>query len=236
MRSRRPSSRRSSPVTFSPSSVEPHQHLEFQRADEQVALPGRKQRAGVERHAGRRDRGHPVFHRLLHAGLVRALVDFRAVVIDAVADHRPAVVLALLDDVDLVAALRAVLFLPQLAVGRIDGEAFGVAVAVAPDFRPRAGFADERIVGRHRTVGSYAHDLADGVGEVLRVVARDEMIAERYEQIAVGCLHDAAGDIVAAGRWRAGLAEDDFHVIEPRRARRRSSARGRRPRRRRCRR
>ena len=125
----------------------------------------------VERHAGRRDRRHPVLDRLLHAGLVRALVDLGAAIVDAVADHRPAVVLAGLRNVDLVAAARAVLVLPQFAGLRMQRRALRVAVAVAPDFRLASGSADERIVRRHRAVGRDAHDLAEMIGEVLRLVA-----------------------------------------------------------------
>src|SRR5262245_23803816 len=91
---------------------EPHQELTNQRPDEEVAAPGRQQTAGIERHPGRSDRGHPVLERLLHALLVRALVDPGATVVDAVADHRPAVILAPLDEVDLVAAARPMLVLP----------------------------------------------------------------------------------------------------------------------------
>ena len=42
------------------------------------------------------------------------------------------------------------------------------------------------------------------------------MIAHGEEQIAVARLHDAAAEMVAA-RGRALLAEDDLHVVEPRR-------------------
>src|SRR5262249_40834492 len=52
---------------------EPHQKLADQRADEEVAAPGRQQTAGIERHPGRSDRGHPVLERLVHTLLVRAL-------------------------------------------------------------------------------------------------------------------------------------------------------------------
>ena len=83
-----------------------------ERADEQVAAPGRKKVARVERHAGRRDRRHPIFDRLLHAGLMGALVNLGAAVIDAVADHRPAVVLSRLRNVDFVTAARPVLVHP----------------------------------------------------------------------------------------------------------------------------
>src|SRR5215475_12145323 len=114
---------------------EPHQKLADQRADEEVATPGRQQTAGIERHPGRSDRGYPVLERLLHALLVRALVDFDAAVVDAVADHRPAVILALLDEIDLVAAARPMLVLPQLSGDGMEREPLGIAVAVAPDLR-----------------------------------------------------------------------------------------------------
>ena len=58
-------------------------------------------------------------------------MDLRTVVIDAIADHRPAIVLAFADDVDLVAAARAVLNLPEIAGCRIEREALSVAVAAA---------------------------------------------------------------------------------------------------------
>src|SRR4029077_11843705 len=84
--------------------LEAHQDLAGERTDKDAAAPGREQVAGGEGHSGRRDRGHPVPDRLLHPLLAHALVDSGAVVIDAIADHWPAVVSALLDDVDLVAA------------------------------------------------------------------------------------------------------------------------------------
>src|SRR5262244_406684 len=200
-----------------PVDFEPHQKLAGQRADEQVAAPGRQQTAGVERHPGRRDRGHPVLERLLHALLVRALVDFGAVVVDAVADHRPAVILALLDDVDLVAAARPMLVLPQLPGHGVEREALGIAVAVAPDLRLGGRPADERIVRRDRAIGPDADDLAEIVGRILRLVAGGEMLARGQEEIVVRRQRNAAAEMVAAGE-RAGLAEDHLDLVEPGRA------------------
>src|SRR5271169_5612028 len=79
--------------------LEPHQNLTCKRPDKQVAAPRRKQIAGVKRHSGGRDGRNPVPDWLLHSLLVGALVNLCAVVVDAVADHRPAVVLTLLNDV-----------------------------------------------------------------------------------------------------------------------------------------
>ena len=86
-------------------------------------------------------------------------------------------------------------------------------MAVAPDFRLGVVAADERIVRRHRAVRRDAHDLAEMVGEVLRLVAIGEVIAHREQQIAVAALHDAAAEMIAA-RQRAFLAEDHLHVVE----------------------
>ena len=87
-------------------------------ADQRRALPLREHRAVVEHEIARRDDRRPVDHRL---GQVRPRIrarDRHAVVVRRVGDERPAVVLAGLDQVQLVAASRAVLDFPQPAVGR----------------------------------------------------------------------------------------------------------------------
>ena len=117
---------------------EPHQDAGRKAADEQIAFPLREQVARIERHARGRDHRRPLDDRLLHAGLLRAFVDARAAIIDAVADHRPAVILSGLRNVDLVAAARAVLVHPQFSARGIDRGALRIAVAVGPDFRLRA--------------------------------------------------------------------------------------------------
>ena len=94
----------------------------------------------------------------------------RAVVVHAVAGRRPAVVLALLDHVQLVAAARAVLARPQRAGRRIDVEALRVAVAVAPDRLHGARRVHERVVLRRRAVVVDAMDLAVRALQVLRRV------------------------------------------------------------------
>ena len=87
-----------------------------QAADEHVALPLRQLVARVEREARDRDRRRPVDDRRLEAFVRRQLRLPRAGVGAAVAHERPAVVLAGADDVELVAAVRAVLALPESPV------------------------------------------------------------------------------------------------------------------------
>src|SRR5258708_39515779 len=89
-----------------------------------------------------------------------ARTDRRSVVVDAVTHARPAVVAALFDDVDFVAAHGAVLLLPQFSISGIEGKAFCVAEAVGPDFRQRALLAEKGIVGRRCAFGWEAHGLA----------------------------------------------------------------------------
>src|SRR3954469_13849667 len=115
-------------------------------------------------------------------------MDLRAGVIDAEADHRPAVVLALGDDIDLVAAARAVLDFPELAGDGMDREALFVAMAITPDLGPGSVAADERIVRRCSAIRRDADQLAEVIAEILRLVAIGEVLAERDKEIVVGAL------------------------------------------------
>src|SRR5262249_21188037 len=101
-----------------------------------------------------------------------------AVVVDAKAHARPAVVLALLDDIDLVTAHWPVLLLPQFSVGRIEGETLRVAQTVGPDLRQCTSGADKWIVGERRAVSRHADNLANVVVESLRKLFRPEVVAE----------------------------------------------------------
>ena len=72
-------------------------------------------------------------------------------------------------DVDLVAAERTDLGLPQLAGFRMERQPVAVAMAVGEDLRLGAGAADERIVGRHGPFVREPQRLADVVAELLRL-------------------------------------------------------------------
>src|SRR6185503_1385723 len=138
-------------------------------ADEDVALPVRELVARVQHEARDADRRHEERLRLLHSFLVAGRVDLGAErVVRAVTDDGPAVVLALLDDVELVAALRTVLALPERVGGPVEVEALRIAMAVTPDLGQRAGAADERVVLRDAAVVVQANDLALTAAQVLR--------------------------------------------------------------------
>ena len=110
------------------------------------------------------------YDRLLHPRRGSPIVVERpAGVIVAVADLGEAVVLALVDDVDLVAASRPVLAEPERARARMDGDALIVAKAKREDLGTRAGAADERIVVRDRPVGVDPQHFPHVAIEVLRL-------------------------------------------------------------------
>src|SRR5262245_40180596 len=103
-------------------------------------MPRRKEPPRIERDAGRRDVGRPEVHGLLHpvlGGLVA--VDRFPRVLPPEANHRKAVVLSLVDDVDFVAAARSVFARPEFAGSRMDGDTLDVAEAERVDFRMRPG-------------------------------------------------------------------------------------------------
>src|SRR5690606_36791433 len=124
------------------------------------------------RHAARTDDGIPVVDRLLHAlFLLDAAGDGAAAVLDPVGNRRPAVVLALADDVHLVAATRAVLHFPELAGNGMQRRRLDVAVTDRPDLQAGARLTDERVVFGNGAIGIDPHDLAVEADQVLRLHA-----------------------------------------------------------------
>src|SRR5262249_26641629 len=99
----------------------------------------------------------------------------------------------------------------------MEGKTLRIAVTVAPDFRLRAWPAGERVVRGHRAIRPNANDLAEMVGKVLRLIARGEMLAQRQEEIVVGCLRNPAAEMIAVGE-RPFLMKDHAHRLEMRHA------------------
>ena len=169
----------------------------LQGADEDVALPRREQVAGVDGEAGGGDGGQPHHDRRLVAVAGRVRRDPRAGIEAPEAHQRPAVVAAGLEDVELVAAVGAVLVLPDVPGPGVQREAEGVAVPDGVDLRPVARLAHEGVVVGHRAVvvepqhlAAQAHGVLGGHEEV--AVQGPDASAGRHVDLAVGAERDAA--------------------------------------------
>jgi hypothetical protein len=136
--------------------------------------------------------------RLLHAGLGRSLADLcSGAVVPAEGDHRPAVVDAGADDVDLVAALRAMFVRPQLAAFGVQRGALDVAVADRELFRQSAGLLHEGIVDRDAAVVMQA-DHRPGVVVKALCPLLVAAIAEGDEQEALPIEDQARAEVASA--------------------------------------
>src|SRR5260221_13931288 len=82
-------------------------------ASENVPLPLWETIASIEGQPRRRDCRHPEHQRRLHSFLPRPVVHARAKIETAEADDRPPIVLAGLEDVDLLPAVRTLLRFPD---------------------------------------------------------------------------------------------------------------------------
>src|SRR5690606_17636739 len=162
--------------------LDAHERLRRQSADERVALPRWKLAARVEHQARRRD------HRVPERGgrseiRPRVVVgDPAAVVVIAVRDQRIAVVRAAPDEVQLVAAARTHLNVPEPPFA-VERETERIPVPQGPDLRGDAALLGERIVLGHGAVIVEAHDLAEvrphvlcGI-ELLALAGADPQIA-----------------------------------------------------------
>src|SRR3954454_1365766 len=138
--------------------------------------------------------------------------DFAAIVMIAPAHQRPAVVAAGLGNVDLVAAARAELALPEHAGFGVDCKALDVAMAVGPDFGLGARAVHEGVVGRDRTVRVDADELAQVVREILGGLEL-EALAGRDEQLAVRRESEAGAEVGTARDGRL-LPEDHLKAFE----------------------
>ncbi len=183
-------------------SLHARQHLEFKGSDQKVALPFGKHLAAIDRDGAGRDRRIPIMQRLFQPFLGRAFADLGAGIIAAIGDDRPAIVLARLDQVNLIAAARAVLDGVEFAGGLVERDALRVAVALRPDFRERLSSRPERVIGRDAAVGIDMYDRARIVLPVLRAIAI-AAIADADEEAAILGDRDARTIVDAARRLAA---------------------------------
>src|SRR5205823_12638976 len=91
----------------------------------------------------------------------------------------------------------------EVAGRAVEAESPGVAEAVAPDLRPRAGLAHERIVRRHRELAGAAQvhpeDLAEQHALALAVavgITARAAVAQAEVELAVGPEHHHAAVVI----------------------------------------
>ncbi|MNF58793.1 hypothetical protein D3C84_403630 [compost metagenome] len=135
-------------------------------------------------------------------------------VVDAMGRQRPAVILAALDDVDFIAALRAVFVFPQRAVPRVERRALRIALPVGPDLRAHVGLADKGVVLGHSAIRVDSHHFTLQLVEVLggRAVV---VFPQGHEQIAVAIKHQPRAKMVAH-RELGFLTQDHLEILERR--------------------
>ena len=163
--------------------AQPDERAGGERPDEEAPAPFRIKRAAIDGEARRCDRGRPIESGRFDAGRERPFGDHLAVIVDSVADPRPAVIQPGLQLVDLVAAARAMVVRPDQAGGGVESQPLDVAMAQAPDLGRMAGAADERIVGGCGAVAGQAENLAEMRCGILRRVAIGEAVADASSRV-----------------------------------------------------
>ena len=131
----------------------------------------------------------------------------------AVGRYRPAVVGAAAQDVDLVAALRAVLMDPDGTSGGMEGQALGVAMAEGEHLGRGAGNGEGGSARRRTAVRPDAQHRAGVVGRVLGPVALPA-VSHGHQQVAVGKERQTRPEVTTVAR-RAVHGEDAAHRDQP---------------------
>lgn len=144
-------------------------------ACEHLAPPSGKGLATIETEARRADRGGPLQPWWRNPLFLRAPADLRAMVLAAIGHHRPTVVEARQNHVDLVATARATLGGPGSIRARPEREALRISVPIAPERKTRALAAHARIIGGNRAVVADAVHLAGVDIKALREIALTPM-------------------------------------------------------------
>src|SRR5262249_41017701 len=166
--------------------------LAGQATDQHAGPPLREEVAAIEDEAGRCDDWIPVISRLLEPLLLDdGVADLRAGIVDAVHDHRPAVVLALLDQIQLIATARTMFNFPQPSIG-CEGQTLWRTMTHRPDFR----WAKRRIAGRRFAFWRDVDHLAKVFVALLRLHRNrtaGRSVPKRDEQVAVLRIDGDAG-------------------------------------------
>src|SRR5690606_16735470 len=143
-----------------PFNCQANEGLVSHAANEHAALPGGEGATTVELCSGRRNDRVPVIHRLRSAfPLGFGAFDRVTPVLDSVSGGGPTVVVAALNEVQLVTATCAMLHLPVSALG-VERCRLYVAMAKRPDLRKCTVLPDERVVVRYAAIRIDSERLA----------------------------------------------------------------------------
>src|SRR5581483_2391897 len=129
---------------------------------------------------------------------------------------RPAVIVARQHQVQLVAAVRAIIGGVGAAAGRLEREVEAVAQTVSIDARVGSGPADERIIRRRRAIPLVdAQQLAADAGQITRELIIAAEVADRDVEIAVRPEVQMAANMHNRGRRRLRQIAEQHSRLEP---------------------
>ena len=193
--------------------LDANDRLRRKAADQRIAAPLRELAAVVEQQVRRRDHGVPPYGRRRELGPRVVVGNDLAVVVIAVADDRIAVVRAAPHLIQLIAAHRPHLDVPEPAL-RVEREAEQVAMAERPDLRRHAAAIRERVVARHAAVLVEPQHLAEVRIHVLRGI---ELLAVAGADPEIAAAERDAVAVVAAAVDFRRLPPDDLRGFAARR-------------------
>ena len=179
---------------------------QLQGPGEERPLPPLQAAARVKRQPAGGDRGGEVPERLNHTLFMSTLSDGRTPVLLPIGDHRPTIIAPLFDDVDLVPAAGAVFLQPYLLGVGIQGQALGIAVAIAPNRRFFKG-----IVGGNTPIHFEAQKFAMVDTQILGLVPLPPIPHGHIEMPLE--MEDAGAKVSLAGI--EGVGDKNFpHTVE----------------------
>src|SRR5690606_14340627 len=156
-------------------------------ANKEVVLPFGDGVAAIEGGAAGRQHGVVVIDRLFHAFLLLdGISDGVATIFNSIGDDGPAVILAGLDEVHLVAAAGTEFRFPEITRNWMEREALHIAVSIRPNFREGIGPAFKRIAGRRFSICCDTQDFTQCRFEILSQWPSFQIrtLAGAYKQVA----------------------------------------------------
>jgi len=144
------------------------------------------------------------------AGLIR---DRSAIVIHAVSDERPTVILARFNEIELVSTTGTMFSFPKGAIARIDSQTLRIAVSTAPNGPERAGSANKGVIGWNTSIGEYTVNLSVGQFQGLGITEHTPF-AYAEKKIFTRENHPTTEENIARLIFFTWNGEDGFHVYK----------------------